>query len=634
MEDLRHFLKEHAVFGHLTADEQQQILDHSSYRTFDKNHTVIHSSEAEPDIFLVLEGMCKNTIVTDDGREMMIRFYSPGDLAGLISAVSHQNMNFTVQTLEKSSFLVIPHNIFNDLLHQNVQFAEIIAREVSQRVHHMYDNLHHELSYQARGMDTFPFRKKVGEIMRTPVVTLSGNPSAVELARHMIENRVSSVILQDERNPLKNIVTEKDILRVVAREKDPSALRADQISDHKKIISISPDAYFYEALLLMIKHKIKHLPVVHEGRPVGLVTMQDLTRARGMAVLSVVDEIERQTTIEGLARSRGQIRQVLDAMLKEKASIHDITSIISELNDRLLRRIITLSEEAMIRENEGPPPVEYCWLALGSEGRKEQTLATDQDNAIIYEDVDESEQEQVDRYFARLAEKIVSGLETCGFPRCEGGVMAINQKWRHSLSRWKKEIDAWLSNLDGDEVRSFTIFLDFRGVYGKTELADGIRDYLIRQTKSQSLLFNRLALDDSRHPVPIGLFGRLVTEKDNENNPIIDLKHGGVMHIVNAARIFALREGIRDTGTVARLNRLVEKRVFQEREQREIMDAFNTLMLLRVRLNLNQMDQDQPLNNNLNLNTLNKNERWQLKKSLTTVKWVQQMTGRHFHINV
>lgn len=632
MDELHQYLQQHELFRHLTPEQLEILLHQGRIQVFDKNHTVIHATETEPDLFLLLEGMCKNTILTDDGTEKTVRFYVPGDLAGMISAVTQKNMNFTVQTVEKSRFFIIPHLLFQQCMHQNVSFAEMVAKDMSNRLHNLYQTLHHEFSYQATGMDPYPFRKKIGEIMTSPVVTMSGNPNVLELARYMTDNRVSSVVLTEQDTPVKGIITEKDILRLVAANRDLSQTRAEEIVTGQPIITLPPDAYFYEALLVMVKHRIKHIPVVHDQHLVGMVTMHNLTRARGMAVLSIVDEIEHQTSIEGLAESRSHVRRFLDAMLKENAAAHEICAIISELNDRILRRIILLSEQEMVAEQMGPPPVEYCWLAMGSEGRKEQTLATDQDNAIIYMDVESSELEQVDQYFALLAEKIVSGLERCGFPRCEGGVMAVNRKWRRSFSEWKREINNWLNNLDGDEVRNFTIFLDFRGVYGHIQLAEELRQHLHNQGKNQTFLFNRLARDDSSHPVPIGLFGRFITEKNEQDQSIIDLKHGGVMHIVNAARIFALREGISETSTMGRLNLLKQAGVYNEREHKEISEAFNTLMSMRIQLNMEQQDQGQPLNNNIPLESLSREDKLKLKKSLSTVKWVQQMIERHFHV--
>ncbi len=632
MDELHQYLRQHELFRHLTSEQSETLIRQGRIQTFDRNHTVIHATDTEPDLYLLLEGMCKNSILTDDGNEKTVRFYVPGDLAGMISAVNQKNMNFTVQTVEKSRFFVIPHHLFQQCMHQNVSFAEMVAKDMSNRLHNLYRTLHHEFSYQATGMDPYPFRKKIGEIMTSPVVTMSGNPSVMELARHMADNRVSSVVLTEKDTPVKAIVTEKDILRSVAENRDLQKTRADNIVTGQQILFLSPDAFFYEALLMMVKHRIKHIPVVHNQHLVGMVTMHNLTRARGMAVLSIVDEIEHQTSIEGLSQARRHVRRFLDAMLKENAAAHEICAIISELNDRILRRIILLCEQEMVAEHKGPPPVEYCWLAMGSEGRKEQTLATDQDNAIIFMDVEPAELELVDQYFAQLAEKIVSGLEQCGFPRCEGGVMAVNRKWRRSLSEWKREINHWLNNLDGDEVRNFTIFLDFRGVYGHTRLAEELRQHLHNQAQNQTFLFNRLARDDSSHPVPIGLFGRFITEKNEQDQSIIDLKHGGVMHIVNAARIFALREGITQASTTERLHLLKQAGVYNEREHQEISEAFNTLMSMRILLNMEQQDQGQPLNNNLPQESLSREDKLKLKKSLSTVKWVQQMIQRHFHV--
>lgn len=632
MSDIRRFLQEHYTFQFLEPEQLEFLIEKSKLITANKNQTIIHAMDDGHDVYLLLSGMCKNSILSDEGKEITIRFYHPGDIAGIISAMAQQGSNFTVQTVAVSDFLVIPQHIFHQLLHENSDFSEMVAKEMSKRVFEMYQVLHNEFSYQAQGMETYPYRKKIGEIMTSPVVRMKGNPNAVEMAHLMAEEKVSSVVIFDDKHPLKAIVTERDIIRQVAEGKKLQQTRVSEIVNQPSIISLPPEAYFYEALLVMAKHHIKHIPVINDNEVIGMVTWRNLTQARGIAVLSVVDEIEKQTTLEGLAQAKTHIRSFLDNMLKEKASAHEICSIISEFNDRLLRRVIALAEQAMIAEGFGPPPVEYCWLTMGSEGRKEQTLATDQDNGLIYQDVNALEQKRVENYFAKLAEKVVSGLEKCGIPRCEGDVMATNPKWRHSLSGWKQTIDHWINNLDGNEVRYFTIFLDFRGVYGQMELAREVREHLQNRSNKQSLLFHQLAKDDSLYSVPIGMFGRFITEKGENGEPSIDLKHGGVMHIVNAMRIFSLREGIVKCSTTERMMELAEQGIFNPDEFREIKEAFDSLMLFRIRENIKKIDSNRKYSNHIVLEKMNKNDRFTLKKALTTVKWVQQMTERHFHV--
>ncbi|WP_164985233.1 DUF294 nucleotidyltransferase-like domain-containing protein [Ammoniphilus sp. CFH 90114] len=627
----KQFLQEHAIFQVLEEKQQDRLLLSGELQRIPKYHYVIHERQTNDDIFLLLEGVAKNTFINDQGEEVAVLFYHPGDLIGIISAITHRKTQFSVQSMSELLLLRIPHHLFSDLLRENLLFSEKMVRMVSQRLDNLYEKIQEEYSYHAHGLDTYPYRKKIGEIMSTPVLTARLEDSLLELARRMDKAQISSLVIVSQDQVPQGIVTQRDIIRAVANQPTLiSQLQAHELMT-RELLTLPPDAYFYEALLMMVKHQVKHIPITAlDGRLEGIVTMRNLTQARGNAVLSVVDTIESQQSIEGLANCKKQIHQILESMVKEQATAHEMCTLITELNDRLLRRLIVLSEQEMAAEGLGLAPVEYCWLTMGSEGRREQTLSTDQDNAIIYQDVSSDEKEKVVGYFAQFAEKMVSGLERCGFPRCTGNVMATNARWCHSVSEWKQEVDQWYKSLEGDELRNFTIFLDFRGAYGQMALAEEIRTYLI--SKRNHYLIHRLAEDDLEYHVPLGAFGRIITDRGADIPDSINLKHGAVMHIVNAMRILSLHVGVTAISTLERLAALQARGIFTLEEAEEIEKAFNTLMVFRIQENLRQMTTGVPLSNSICVKSLTKQDYIKLKRALSTAKWVQQMIARRFHV--
>lgn len=623
----------HPIVQVLTEEQKTLLLQAVEFIEVPAGSILIHEGLIDSDLFLLVEGMAKNTFISDEGEEITVLYYHPNDLIGLISAISHRRTKFTIQTVIDSALLRIPHAVFEHLLKLNYPFAEKVMRIISQRFDTLYQEIQQEHSYHATGFDPYPYRKKIGEIMTSPVITAKEDHPVTELASKMLESHVSSLVILSTQQELKGIVTREDIIRVVAA--DPTKLTQYQAKDimSTTLLTLPPEAYYYEAIVIMAKHKIQHIPVVSNSHALeGMVTMRNLTEAKGGTILTVVDEMESQTTVEGLRSTRQNIHQILDTMIKENATAHEMCSLITELNDRLVRKVIAISEESMRREGYGNPPVEYCWLTMGSEGRREQTLSTDQDNAIIYQDVEPQWKVQTDEYFARLAKKIVDGLEQCGFPKCTGNVMATNPRWRHSVSDWKKEIEQWLESVEGEELRSFTIFLDFRPAYGHFALAEEIRSYLISLCRQDRYLLHRLAEDDEEHQVPLGVFGRILTERDKAHQDEINIKHGGVMHIVNAMRIFALREGIHAISTMDRLQALTQKELFSQEDARNIQEAFNTLMVLRIRQNLKQLQEGKTASNYVCVKTLTKREYIRLKKSLSTAKWLQQLVAHRLQV--
>lgn len=628
---IKNCLEEHSLFQVLLEKEKELLLTHGALQHILKNHYIIHEKQDNDEIYLLIEGLAKNTFIKDDGEEMAVLFYHPGDLIGIISAITHRKTQFSVQATSDVLLLKIPHEVFSQILKENLIFSEKMIRKVSQRLDNLYEKMHEDYSFHSHGLDPYPYRKKIGEIMTSPAVSASPDEFIFDVMEKMDATQISSlVIVNDQLIPL-GMVTQKDVIHaIVTRPADFLHITASELIS-SPLFTLHPDAYFYEALLLMVKHGVKHIPIISfNGTLEGIITMSNLTQARGNAVLSVVDKVESQSTIQGLVAAKKEIQLILESMMKEKASAHEMCNIITELNDRLLRRIIGLCEQQLMKEGQGLPPVEYCWLTMGSEGRREQTLSTDQDNAIIYQDVDEHEQGNVITYFSQLAEKVVSALEQCGFPRCTGNVMATNPRWCHSLSEWKQEIDQWLIKLEGQELRNFTIFLDFRGAYGQLSFAEDIRQYLI--ASRNHYLIHRLAEDDLEFHVPLGAFGRIITKKSNDLPDALNLKNCAVMHIVNAIRILSLHAGISAVSTMDRLKELQVKNIFTQEEVEEIEDSFNILMVFRIKENLKQIHAEKPVTNFISIGLLDKSDYIKLKKALSTAKWIQQMIARRFHV--
>lgn len=628
-ERVKEMIQQNELFRSLPKEAIEEILTSSTVADYPKHHFVIHEREQENHLLFLLEGMAKSIILTDEGEEITIRFYHPGELAGLINTLAEDASRFSVQTLENSRFLIIKKSLFNRLVHDYASFAEQLTHDISKRLQHMYRTLATESSVRHHGFETYPYRKKVGELMETDIVSLPPHASAVGVASAMLREQVSSVLIIED-DALRGIVTERDLIALLPKHEIIASLSVDSIMS-RNVITIPESAYFYEAMLAMMKHQVKHLPVLSHGKVTGIVTLKKLTDFRSHSVLGIVKDIDSAHTVEELAKQHKKVIAFIDGMMNDGAAAHEICSIITEFNDRMLRRIIALSERAMIAEGKGAPPTDYCWITMGSEGRKEQTLSTDQDNGIIYPDIEnEVHHAEVDDYFATLAEKIVAGLEACGFPRCKGDVMATNSKWRKSLSDWKRIINAWFSHMQGEEIRMFTIFLDFRPVYGQTALAHELRHYFLTRKKDFPFIYNLLAEDDASCSVPLGMFGRIIYDKKIKDG--IDIKGGALVHFVNAMRILSIFEGIEAVPTLERLEQLTERRVFTREEDDEIKDSFNTLLHFRIREHMKQAKQKQPLSNELHVANLPKEEQLQIKKALYTAKWLQQKLIRQFQV--
>ena len=323
--------------------------------------------------------------------------------------------------------------------------------------------------------------------------------------------------------------------------------------------------------------------------------------------------------------------QVLQALLVERASVKEITSLITEFYDRITRKVIEIAEKAMIKEGYGPPPVEYCWITMGSSGRKEQFARTDQDNGIIFADVDAAREEEVKKYFLTLGDKVVGGLEEYGFKLCKGKVMANNEDWCHSLSGWRNLFNGWITNLS-DNVRLMTIFLDFRYIYGNSSLYTNLRKFVALKTKDSTKILFFLVKDNLSKQLPLGLFRQIQTERSGEHRNQLNLKIAACIHIVDCLRVFALKEGILVTNTFERLDELGKKKVFNEKLVEQFRAAYETLMMLRIRDAMAKMQKGEIPDNYIDPRKLTDREYSQLRESLMAVSRLQGITENMFRI--
>ncbi len=360
----------------------------------------------------------------------------------------------------------------------------------------------------------------------------------------------------------------------------------------------------------------------------------DLITSRSIGALSVVNNIEAQENIEGLAKASMMIDWVLRALLMEKAGSREILQIITELFDRLTRKIIRLCEREMIAEGHGQPPVSYCWIAMGSSGRQEQFVKTDQDNGIIHENVPDDKNEQVAKYFLLLGEKVVEGLYRCGFAKCKGNVMASNPNWCRSFNDLRDTVNEWVNVLNPQNVRLMTIFLDFRYISGKQNLCDLLRDFVTRKFQKSAAALHFLVRDDLEHRVPLGFFKQIITEKTKEHFNMVNLKGAACVHVVDCLRAYSLREGILETNTFKRLNILTKRGAFSADDAESLLTAYETLMMFRIRQSVLQIDKGIEPDNYIAPGNLKKKEKVALREAFLAVDYLQVLTSYSFYTNI
>lgn len=472
------------------------------------------------------------------------------------------------------------------------------------------------------------FNSQVRDLTNSPLVTCPETTTIQEAAQLMSAHRVSSVVVLNEAGQVAGIVSDWDLReRVIAAGRDIRQPIREIIS--APVITITGNEPVYEALRLMITHNIHHLVITEDNRPVRMVTSHDLIILQGTSTLFIVREIDRQHTPAGLRQVLDQAQQVIPFLLHQGIRAGQLGWVMADINDRLVARVLAFTEAAL-----GPPPVPYCWLAVGSEGRREQTFKTDQDNALIYADPAPEATEATRAYFLEFGRQAVAALVEAGFPPCPSRCTADNPQWVQSLSGWYDLFRHWVTAWELEETFQTLIFFDFRGISGDLSLAKRLRHLTIDLLNKNPRFLTRLAHLAMTQTPPVGLLGRFVLEHKSDHKDELDLKLGGTIPIVELARFFALRHGLTETNTLGRLERLKAAGHLPTDLANELAQAFEFILTLRLHQQWEQIQAGQPASNYINPKHLSRLERNLLQEAFKAITRAQEFLQKEYHVRV
>ncbi len=457
-------------------------------------------------------------------------------------------------------------------------------------------------------------------VKREPVVT-SPATSIREVAALMATQRVSSVLLLEE-NLLFGLVTDRDLRnRVVAQGLDIERPVADIAT--LAPLTVEANSPAFEALLLMARHNIHHLPVMEGLGIVGMVTSTDLTEQHSTSAVYLASDIHKQTSVEGLVAVSARIKRLQRHLAAADANAYSTGHIVTTITDALTTRLILLAEARL-----GPAPVDYVWVAAGSQARNEQTAKSDQDNCLVLDDrFDEAEHGS---YFKAFAQFVCDGLDACGYIHCPGEMMAMTDQWRQPLARWRRYFQQWVEQPDPTALMLTCVFFDLRAVYGKTSLLDDLRRQVLDETRGNTLFLAHMVGNALKHRPPLGLFGQIAPLRGGEHSGCIDLKHNGIVPIVDLARVYALASGLHAANTHDRLEQAAHAGALSESGARDLCDALESLGKLRIAHQARQIERGLAADNFLRLDELSNVERGHLKSAFGVVQQLQSVLGQRY----
>jgi CBS domain-containing protein len=396
------------------------------------------------------------------------------------------------------------------------------------------------------------------------------------------------------------------------------------------VVTIGSGALAFEALLEMTRREIHHLVVVEDGRLVGVLASDDVVGAQAVHPVSLAREIARAPSREALARLAGSVTALVQRLVADGAGAGEIAHIVAELNDRIVARVLAQAESALVDRGQGPPPVAYGWLVFGSEGRREQTLRTDQDNGLVYGDTAPDQAEPTARYFTALADEAVAGLLAVGFPPCPAGAMASNPRWCQPLATWTAYFRDWLAHPTHEHVLAASMYFDLRSVVGAPELGDSLAALVQEEAPRQRRFLTAMAADVVDRRLPLGPLGGLRVPWSGARRGTLDLKGAGGLQLVGAGRVHALELGLRETGTIERFARAGAHGLYTPAEVAEIADAHDDLLRMRLVHQLDCRRQGLPPDNRVNVRRLSHRNQVLLQEALRMAGRVQGKLRERF----
>ena len=629
------FMRTVTPFDTLSDQELEMLVSRMEIAYFPSGQRIANKGAAPFRHLHVSQHGTAGMFLTDDHEDkILVDVRGEGDYFGGTSLLQDKPAMFDIIAQQDLITLMLPAAELQQLVTKYPVFKRYFGSSLARTIKAVCDSAAYQqpqLIGERRGinLDVYMTGKRVADLMSKNVVTCEPGVSVQTAARRMAQRRVSSIVVSGNSLHPLGVVTDNDLrTKVLAAGLSPEVSVTAIMS--RPVQTITSDAYSFDALLTMSRHGIQLLVVMEADRMVGIISEHDLQMETGSSPLQVIREIERAASLSTLVNLRPKIDSVLEMLLRQGGPVKQLVSLVTELNDRLALRILRLVEHEMESEGHGEPPGPYGWLAFGSEGRKEQTLHTDQDNALFYSTGSDRDDAEFNRWFLKFSERVVDSLDRSGLPRCSGGVMASNPQWCQPEERWQTTFLEWITEPDPHTLLMASIFFDFRPIYTGSEFPYLLQEQVLRTIRNNRLFIRFMAKIALNNRPPLSLLKRFIVEKSGEHKNKIDLKMRGLTPVVDAARVLSLDLGIKTQNTFERLSAINRKGVIDDSFHADLKEAYEFIVYLQISRHLDALAKGEEPDNFLDPASLNSLQRKMLKESFAVVRRLQETIEYRF----
>ncbi|MCL5041249.1 MAG: DUF294 nucleotidyltransferase-like domain-containing protein [Gammaproteobacteria bacterium] len=619
------FLLNYPPFNQMEANHLAFMVEHCQLRFYAEGDCIIQPSDGPVDQFyIVKQGLISGQRLLSGQTEPDTTFeISVGECFPLAALIGERATRTAHMAGEDTFCLCLPKEHFVRLFSLSPPFRDYALRGVSS----LLDQVNQQAQLQAAenlgaqySLDT-----RLGELIMRQPVTCTPELPINQAVRRMHEHSVGSIaVMQGER--LAGIFTLRDLRRVVADDQIKVATPiAEAMTANPFHLSSSHSAF--DAAIAMTTHHIAHICVVDQGKLRGMVSERDLFSLQRVDLVHLARTIRQAGKISTLAALRSDIRHLVDNMLAHGASSTQITHIITLLNDHTVCRVIELCQQ-----ETGVQNIDFSWLCFGSEGRREQTLHTDQDNGILFHASCSDDAKNIREQLLPLAQRINQALAECGFTLCKGNIMAGNPSLCLSQHEWRDRFQRMISEATPDNLLASSIYFDFRVVWGNEQAAEALFTEVMQSIQRNSVFQHLLAQNALRQRPPIGRFRDFVVARSGDNKDTLDLKTQGLTPFVDAARLLSLANGIRENNTLERFRLLSEQGVIDSKDAAAYEEAYHFIQLIRMQQHQRQDRAGKAFSNRIDPDNLNHLDRRILRESFRQAKRLQSSLALRYNL--
>lgn len=626
------FLEKYPPFQYLKRVDLEQLAHEVEVVYLTKHTYLFQLEERVHSNFYIVEQGAVDLSAKLGSEARKIDVCDQGDILGLRPFFAENAYMMSAQAKEESIVYAIPIEVFKPLLLENTEVLQFLLESFASNTRN--PNNKEDAGRLISSNFTSSHPSEESDIAYFQALPYTPNPICIadsesiqQAAVLMTKHGISSLLIEENKLPI-GIVTDKDLRTKVATGKIAIQSKVKEIMS-SPVSCIAPNLSLAEAQLQLLQRGIGHLCVTSDGTKnsqiLGIISEHDIVTTQANNPVALLKKVNRATHIEQLVSVRTQLNKFIKRYLETKLPLPHLFSVVQEIQSKITHQCICMAQ----KELDFYPQISFCWINLGSQGRGEQLLMTDQDNALIFEDVSSENLSDIRSSFLQLSNRVTETLHQIGFEFCPAEMMASNPKWCLSIGEWKQQFLNWIDQPTEEKIMLCSIFFDFNAVSGNKDLAKHLADYLAKKLHGKQQFFAYLGADALKNPPPLSFFKRFLVETDGQHKEDFDIKSRALMPLIDAARILCLSETILGVNnTVDRLKLLAEKEPQNKTIYEDAIRSFYVLSEMRTLEGLQQNNSGRFVD----LEQLSKRERMQLKRSFQPISDLQTFINNRFKL--